>query len=81
MKSGSWNREGILACLQAAEGQPQLAQGDWADLGTGSGALAVGLASRLKGLTKVIRLTLQIRLLVSLQNFAKEALKEKMNTK
>ena len=32
-------------CLQAVLKDARLAEGPWADLGTGSGALAIGLAS------------------------------------
>ena len=44
---------GLLSCLahgsadQAAEAEPWLREGAWADLGTGSGALALGLTELL----------------------------------
>ena len=36
-----------MVSLQAITTKPELANGPWLDLGTGSGALAIGLASSL----------------------------------
>lgn len=52
---GKWSKQFSLSqgCLQAIEMDPELAKGCWVDLGTGSGALALGIAKSIPNIKQV----------------------------